>query len=87
MVAPCASDLATTVDEAPPTQFRPSFGLGISADAAIIKQAFTSVSSTGLLSLATSRECHEPYYCHTCAHQYPMLQILDTAQSTMLVVE
>ena len=34
MVAPGAIDLATAVDDAPPTQFKPSFGLGMSADAA-----------------------------------------------------
>ena len=34
MVAPGASDLAIAVDDAPPTQFRPSFGLGMPADAA-----------------------------------------------------
>ena len=33
MVDPGANDLATAVDDAPPTQFRPSLGLGISADA------------------------------------------------------
>ena len=33
-VEPGANDLATAVDDAPPTQFRPSLGLGISADAA-----------------------------------------------------
>ena len=33
-VAPGASDLATAAEDAPPTQFRPSFGLGKSAEAA-----------------------------------------------------
>ena len=34
MVLPGARLLATDVEEAPPTQFRPSFGLGMSAEAA-----------------------------------------------------
>lgn len=35
MVAPGASALATAVEDAPPTQFRPSFGLGIPAEAVV----------------------------------------------------
>lgn len=34
MVAPAASDLATAAEDAPPTQFRPSFGAGNPAEAA-----------------------------------------------------
>ena len=35
MVPPGANDLATAVDAEPPTQFRPSLGLGMSAEAAV----------------------------------------------------
>ena len=50
MVAPGASDLATAVDEAPPTQFRPSFGRGTPADAAIITTSWLTSHQCGMVS-------------------------------------
>ena len=35
MVSPGANDLATAVEAEPPTQFRPSLGLSMSAEAAV----------------------------------------------------
>ena len=52
MVAPGARDLATAVDDDPPTQFKPSFAWGKSADAATIATSWLMFQRHGNMSVS-----------------------------------